>query len=41
MLELIRDGNPIYAWPYETRYVWRSPQMPFTDRVLELVTRAR
>jgi hypothetical protein len=41
LLELVRDGNPIYAWPYEKRYVWRSPQMPFTGRVLELVTRAR
>ena len=41
LLELVRDGNPIYAWPYEKRYVWRSPQMPFTGRVIELVTRAR
>ena len=41
LLELVRDGSPIYAWPYEKRYVWRSPQMPFTGRVLRLVTRAR
>ena len=29
LLELIRDGNPIYAWPFEERHVWRSPHMPF------------
>jgi hypothetical protein len=36
---LVRDGNPIYAWPFEERHVWRSPQMPFAARVLERVTR--
>ena len=41
LLELVRDGNPIYAWPFEQRHVWRSPQMPFAARVLERVTRAR
>jgi hypothetical protein len=41
VLELVRDGNPIYAWPYEKRHVWRAPQMPFPGRVLERVTRAR
>ena len=24
VLELIRDGNPIYAWPLEQRQVWRT-----------------
>jgi hypothetical protein len=41
LLELVRDGNPIYAWPLEQRHVWRNPQMPFAARVLERVTRAR
>ena len=41
LLELVRDGNPIYAWPFEERHVWRSPHMPFAARVLERVTRAR
>jgi hypothetical protein len=41
VLELVRDGNPIYAWPYEKRHVWRPPYMPFPGRVLERVTRAR
>jgi hypothetical protein len=41
LLELVRDGNPIYAWPFEERHVWRRPRMPFAARVLERVTRAR
>jgi hypothetical protein len=39
--DLIRDGNPIYAWPFEQRHVWRTPNMPLAARVLERVTRAR
>jgi hypothetical protein len=39
LLELVRDGNPIYAWPYDDRHVWRSPHMPFVAAVLERVTR--
>jgi hypothetical protein len=41
LLELVRDGNPVYAWPFERRHVWRTPKMTFTGRVLERVTRAR
>ena len=41
LLELVRDGNPIYAWPYEQRHVWRSPHMPFAAALLERVTRTR
>jgi hypothetical protein len=41
LLELVRDGNPIYAWPFEERYVWRSPHMPAVGRALERATRAR
>jgi hypothetical protein len=41
LLELVRDGNPIYAWPFEQRHVWRTPKMTFPARVLERVTRAR
>jgi len=39
VLELVRDGSPIYAWPFEERQVWRSGHMPFAGRVLERVTR--
>jgi hypothetical protein len=41
LVELVRDGDPIYAWPYEQRHVWRTPKMPFAGPVLERVTRAR
>jgi hypothetical protein len=41
LLELIRDGNPIYAWPFEERHVWRSPRMPPLGRTLESLTRSR
>jgi hypothetical protein len=41
LLELVRDGSPIYAWPFEQRHVWRAPEMPFAARVLERVTTSR
>jgi hypothetical protein len=41
LLELVRDGNPIYAWPLEKRHVWRPPAMPLVGRVLERATRPR
>ena len=39
LLELIRDGNPIYAWPFGQRHVWRSRQMPLAARALARLTR--
>ena len=41
LLELVREGNPVYAWPYEERHVWHSPQMPWFGRALERATRLR
>jgi hypothetical protein len=41
LLDLVRDGHPIYAWPFEQRHVWRTPRMPFAARVLERLTMAR
>jgi len=41
LLELVRDGNPIYAWPYEQRHVWRPPKMRLAGRVLERATQTR
>jgi hypothetical protein len=41
LLELVCDGNPIYAWPYEQRHVWHTANMKPAGRVLERVTRAR
>jgi hypothetical protein len=39
LLELVRDGSPIYAWPFGERHVWRAGHMPFAGRVLARVTR--
>jgi hypothetical protein len=39
LLEFIRDGNPIYAWPFDKRHVWRSRHMRFASRALGRVTR--
>ena len=39
VLGFVRDGNPIYAWSFEERHVWRSRHIPFAARVLERVTR--
>jgi hypothetical protein len=41
LLELIREGSPIYAWPFEERRVWCAPEMPIAARVLKRATRAR
>ena len=41
LLELAREGNPIYAWPFEERHVWSPPHMPLIGRALERTTRAR
>jgi hypothetical protein len=41
LLELVRDGNPVYAWSFRQRHVWRTPKMTSAGRVLERVTRAR
>ncbi|HXF00253.1 MAG TPA: hypothetical protein VN458_07885 [Solirubrobacterales bacterium] len=40
LLQLVRQGNPIYAWRFEERHVWRSQHMPFAARVLARLTRA-
>jgi hypothetical protein len=41
VLELVRDGSPVYAWPFERRHVWHAREMPFAARVLERATRPR
>ena len=40
IVELVRDGNPIYAWPYEERRV-APAKMPFAGRILERLARVR
>jgi hypothetical protein len=41
LLGLVREGNPIYAWPYEQRHVWRTERLPFPGVVVARLTRAR
>jgi hypothetical protein len=41
VVELVREGSPIYAWPFEERQVWHSPRMRPLGRMLERATRAR
>jgi hypothetical protein len=38
LLGLVRDGSPIYAWPFEERNVWRTGQMPLAGRLLQRLT---
>ena len=39
LLHLVRNGNPIYAWPFEERHVWSPMQLPLSARVLAWLTR--
>jgi hypothetical protein len=39
LLGLVRDGSPIYAWPFEQRHVWRAMESGPAARVIERVTR--
>jgi hypothetical protein len=41
LLGLVRDGSPIYAWPYEQRPLWRTQRLPSPGQVLERLTRSR
>ncbi|MDP2328365.1 MAG: hypothetical protein Q8M79_09810 [Dehalococcoidia bacterium] len=41
LLDVIQDGSPIYAWPFEERHVWWPKRMPLLGRVLARVTQAR
>lgn len=39
--ELVRDGTPIYAWPYSDRHVWTQARESVPMRILRLATSAR
>lgn len=41
LLELVRDGNPIYAWSYADRHVWRQAREPLPVLVMRLATSGR
>jgi hypothetical protein len=38
LLDLVREGSPIYVWPYDQRHVWRSPHASSIQRAVERVT---
>jgi hypothetical protein len=40
LLTLIRNGSPIYAWPYEKRHVWRTRRRMLA-RLAKIMTSAR
>jgi len=37
MLDLCVDGYPVYAWPYEQRYVWRTDRSPIAIAIARTV----
>jgi hypothetical protein len=39
--ELIRDGSPIYAWPYAQRHVWHQQHESLPTRALRIATSGR
>jgi hypothetical protein len=41
LLGLIRDGAPVYAWPYEKRHVWESPPTQRLKSFIGFLTRPR
>lgn len=41
LLELIREGSPIYAWSFEERHVWQNPNLPFLGRMLAKLLHTR
>ncbi|GIF71570.1 hypothetical protein [Asanoa siamensis] len=40
LCDLVRDGNPVYAWDYADRHVWAAPERGWT-RVLARATAPR
>ena len=40
LLDLVRDGFPVYAWPYEDRDAWTTTRAPLVRSVLSWLTSA-
>jgi hypothetical protein len=36
--DMLRDGAPVYAWPYEAREVWTTKRAPLALRTLQKLT---
>ena len=41
LLDLVHEGNPVYAWPLEQSHVWTASRMPVVARALARATRVR
>jgi hypothetical protein len=39
ILEMLRDGRPVYAWPHEAGHVWTTAKAPRAIRLLRNLTR--
>ena len=40
ILEMLRDGRPVYAWPYDAGHVWTTAKAPLAMRTLRYLTRS-
>jgi len=38
LLELLRDGWPVYAWPYDQRHAWATTRTPLAMRAVSRLT---
>lgn len=38
VVELVKEGNPIYSWPFERSHVWQARELPLIARMLSRVT---
>ena len=34
LLDMLRDGRPVYAWPYDAGHVWTTAKAPLAIRTL-------
>jgi hypothetical protein len=40
LLEMLLDGRPVYAWPYDAGHVWTTAKSPLAIRALRNLTRS-
>lgn len=40
LLEFLRDGRPVYAWPHDAGHVWTTERAPLAIRTLTNLTRS-
>ena len=39
LVEMLRDGAPVYAWPYEERHVWTATRARVAIGAVKRLTR--